>query len=489
MKDATALRFNPVRDHMDLGEAFFTTVAAADFPETRLRYANRDWAERVGLMGLEEADWIAHFGRFRPFEGSLPQPLALKYHGHQFQHYNPDLGDGRGFLFAQMREPETGRLLDFGTKGSGQTPFSRAGDGRLTLKGGVREVLATTRLEALGVNTSKTFALIETGEALHRGDEPSPTRSSVMTRLSHGHIRIGSFQRPYFLQEPDNLEALLTYACRTYAPAIYRVAFEGSGGGGVAQAAPLFLRWVCRNCANTVADWFAAGFVHGVLNTDNINITGESFDYGPYRFLEQMDPNKVAAYFDHSGLYAFGRQPEAVYWNLQQLALVLVQLADQDSIIAALKTYSDRLGEAVEARLFRRLGLVATGVPETDQPFLQNLLSTLRTSALPLDPTLYRAFGGREWPVGEAWADIAARAKDFSIAEPSRLDHPYFQSSSSGTTLTYADIEALWEGIAERDDWSLFEDKLAETEAMRVAYDFTPVIADDGTLALSDEPA
>ena len=139
----------------------------------------------------------------------LPQPLALKYHGHQFQDYNPDLGDGRGFLFAQMREPGTGRLLDFGTKGSGQTPYSRFGDGRLTLKGGVREVLATTRLEALGVNTSKTFALIETGESLHRNDEPSPTRSSVMTRLSHGHVRIGSFQRPDFLQEPEHLRQLL----------------------------------------------------------------------------------------------------------------------------------------------------------------------------------------------------------------------------------------------------------------------------------------
>ena len=182
--------FEPARNHLSLGEGFFAPVDAADFPKTILRYANHDWAEKVGLQGLSEQQWIEHFGRFKPFEGSLPQPLALKYHGHQFRHYNPDLGDGRGFLFAQMREPGAGRLLDFGTKGSGQTPFSRAGDGRLTLKGGVREVLATTRLEALGVNTSKTFALVETGEAWHRGDEPSPTRSAVMTRLSHGHIRI-----------------------------------------------------------------------------------------------------------------------------------------------------------------------------------------------------------------------------------------------------------------------------------------------------------
>lgn len=475
--------FQPATDHLDLGEAFFTPVQPADFPQTVLRYANYAWADRVGLEGLSEADWVSHFGRFQPLPGSLPNPLALKYHGHQFQHYNPDLGDGRGFLFAQLREPGSGRLMDMGTKGSGQTPFSRAGDGRLTLKGGVREVLATTRLEALGVNTSKTFALIETGEALYRGDEPSPTRSSVMTRLSHGHIRIGSFQRPYFLQEQDNLQALIAYACRTYAPAIYQAAYVDEGGAGAVMAAPLFLRWVGQNCANTVADWFAAGFVHGVLNTDNINITGESFDYGPYRFLEQMDPNKVAAYFDHSGLYAFGRQPEAVFWNLQQLAGALVTLSDQDAIIEALRSYNDTLSQAVESRLFQRLGLASSGRPETDQPFLQNLLATLRSSRAPLDDTLHRAFGGREWPQGDAWADVRARAGDFQPVDRRQLDQPYFQSSHA-TTLAYDEIEALWEPIAEQDDWSQFEAKLAQTETMAQAYGFSPISADDGSLAL-----
>ena len=476
--------FQPARNHLSLGEGFFAPVEAADFPQTILRYANHDWAEKVGLQALSEQQWVDHFGRFKPFEDSLPQPLALKYHGHQFRHYNPDLGDGRGFLFAQMREPGSGRLLDFGTKGSGQTPFSRAGDGRLTLKGGVREVLATTRLEALGVNTSKTLALVETGEALHRGDEPSPTRSSVMTRLSHGHIRIGSFQRPYFLQEQDTLEALLKYACVTYAPAIHKAAYEDEGGAGAATAAPLFLRWVGRNCANTVADWFAAGFVHGVLNTDNINITGESFDYGPFRFLEKMDPNKVAAYFDHSGLYAFGRQPEAVYWNVQQLASALVTISDQDAIIDALKGYSESLSDAVEDRLLRRLGLASTGRRELDQPFLQNLLSTLRSTAIPLDDALHRAFGGREWPDGQAWDDVRSRAKDFVPVRAERLENPYF-SNSAACSLAYDEIEALWAPIAERDDWSMFADKLAQTDAMRLAYALEPETADDGSHALS----
>jgi serine/tyrosine/threonine adenylyltransferase len=179
----------PSTAHLALGEAFYDRVTPATFPELTLRYRNQRAAASVGLDTLSDERWLDHFGRFVPIPGSLEAPLALRYHGHQFQAYNPDLGDGRGFLFAQL-EDEHGRLLDLGTKGSGRTPWSRMGDGRLTLKGGVREVLATEMLEALGVNTSKTFALFETGEALFRGDEPSPTRSA-QRRLRKRGIAFG----------------------------------------------------------------------------------------------------------------------------------------------------------------------------------------------------------------------------------------------------------------------------------------------------------
>src|SRR5579859_7297899 len=171
--------FVPEARILSLGDNFYDRVVAADFPATILRFRNDRAAAEVGLADLSDAEWIDRFGRFRPLEGSLPEPLALRYHGHQFRVYNPDIGDGRGFLYAQLRDSR-GRLMDLGTKGSGQTPWSRFGDGRLTLKGGVREVLATEMLEALGVYTSKSFSLFETGESLMRGDEPSPTRSSVL---------------------------------------------------------------------------------------------------------------------------------------------------------------------------------------------------------------------------------------------------------------------------------------------------------------------
>ncbi|HRD75244.1 MAG TPA: protein adenylyltransferase SelO family protein, partial [Hyphomicrobiaceae bacterium] len=176
--------YRPDPRHFTLGEAFFDEVGPASFPKTILRVRNDRWARRIGIEALSDDEWVRHLARFEALPANIRKPLALRYHGHQFRVYNPDLGDGRGFLFAQMRDSVDDRLLDLGTKGSGQTPWSRRGDGRLTLKGGIREVLATEMLEALGVYTSKSLSLIETGEALTRNDEPSPTRSSVLVRLS-----------------------------------------------------------------------------------------------------------------------------------------------------------------------------------------------------------------------------------------------------------------------------------------------------------------
>ena len=164
MNNPQACAYSPDPAIREIADFIADPVAAADFPETVLRFRNDRAAASVGLERLSDQDWLRHFGRFAPLPDNLEQPLALRYHGHQFRVYNPEIGDGRGFLFAQMRD-DRGRLMDLGTKGSGQTPHSRFGDGRLTLKGAVREILATEMLEALGVETSKTFSVIETGEA------------------------------------------------------------------------------------------------------------------------------------------------------------------------------------------------------------------------------------------------------------------------------------------------------------------------------------
>jgi len=253
--------YRPDPLYLTLGPGFSDPVKPADFPVSLLRFRNQRWARSIGLDELTDAEWTDHFHRFEPLPGNLREPLAMRYHGHQFRSYNPDIGDGRGFLFAQMRD-HAGRLLDLAAKGSGRTPYSRFGDGRLTLKGGVREILAASMLEAVGVYTSKAFSLFETGEALERSDEPSPARSSVLVRLQHSHIRFGTFQRAAFFEDSDQIRALVRHVGEAYYPEILAVS--------EADQPAALLRAATTATARMCAQWMAAGFVHGVLNTDNM---------------------------------------------------------------------------------------------------------------------------------------------------------------------------------------------------------------------------
>lgn len=456
--------FRPETIHAELGGDFFDPVRAAEFPAARLRFRNVRWAARIGLAELDETRWLAHFGRFEPLPGSLPEPLALRYHGHQFRVYNPDLGDGRGFLFAQARDLVDGRLLDLGTKGSGRTPWSRGADGRLTLKGGVREILATEMLEALGVYTSKTFSLVETGEALTRGDEPSPTRASVLVRLSHGHIRIGSFQRFAALGDGAALRRLVDHAIAHYWP------------DAAAEPDPVagFYERVVGAVARLGAEWFAAGFVHGVLNTDNIAITGESFDYGPWRFLDRFEAGFTAAYFDETGLYAFARQPEALNWNLARLGECLIPLSTRAAIETPFDSFADRFQDALARQTFARLGLLAEdralahrfwGVMQETKPPVQQVFHDLlgarpeRVAASPLRPLFETA----------PWAEVIDGLRDLAPAPglAAALDHP--AAGEPPQTMVIDEVESIWKAIDERDDWEPLAAKIA---AVRRAGDF-----------------
>ena len=463
--------YRPSQPHAELGDGFFDPVAAADFPALLLRYRNQRWAARVGLEGLTDNEWLQHFGRFESLPDGLPQPLALRYHGHQFRQYNPELGDGRGFLFAQLRDDQN-RLLDLGTKGSGTTPWSRGADGRLTLKGGVREVLDSEMLEALGVDTSRSFSLVETGEALDRGDEPSPTRAAVLTRLSHSHIRIGTFQRLAYQQDQERLQRLLDYTIRTYRPALW---VDDTGA-----RATSFLRDVCSRVAVLGADWMAAGFVHGVLNTDNINVTGESFDYGPWRFLSVFDPEFTAAYFDHNGLYAYGRQPGTLRWNLERLAECLLGFADKPALEAALETFAPAYYTALASATLRRLGLRETGQAQ-DKQLTAAFWHFLQETGIAFEQAIFDWHGGlhslaragrspvAETYTVESFAPVRLLLEQAIPVAGLHLDHPYFARSTPRTMLI-GDVETIWAPIAAADDWRLFHQSLAEIDQMREAY-------------------
>ena len=461
--------YRPDPKILELGPDFYDAVEPAKFPKAIPRFLNARWAERVGL-DLDDPGWVRHFCRFEPLPDNLKEALALRYHGHQFRVYNPEIGDGRGFLFAQLRDGSgwraqpsqpgrADRLLDLGTKGSGQTPYSRHADGRLTLKGGLREILATEMLEALGVNTSKSFALFETGEALERGDEPSPTRSSVLTRLSHGHVRIGSFQRLAFLGQVENIQILVRYC-------LANLYGEQPSASDSENALRLF-DLVSQATATLAASYLAAGFVHGVLNSDNIAITGESFDYGPWRFTPEWDPDFTAAYFDHYGLYSFARQPEAIHWDLAQFAGCLSLVTEAPPLSEALGGWSARFEEALVEAMVRRLG-IAQG--DNDREIAAALIKALASRAAPIDRLFFDWRGGRD-PGKARYPHPPFRALAATLKGRKRpRAHPYW-SDAAPCSMPIEEVEAIWSAISESDDWQPFEDKVRAIRRMGEAME------------------
>lgn len=464
-----AFDFRPDRAFPALGAEFADPVDPADFPHIEERFWNRRWAREIGLDGLGRDEKIEHFARFAPLPGWTDRPLAMRYHGHQFRQYNPQIGDGRGFLYAQMRDP-AGRLLDFGTKGSGQTPWSRSGDGRLTLKGAVREILAAQVLEALGVYTSKAFAVFETGDQLHRHDEPSPARGAVLTRLQHSHVRFGTFQRQAYAQNTENLTALVDHCIAAYYPAL-----DDREG----EERPLaLLNEILAQSARLAGEWMAAGFVHGVLNTDNLNVTGESFDYGPWRFLPYFEPSFTAAYFDEHGLYAFARQPEAVFWALQQLGAALSLIVPGERLVEVLNTFPERYRASVGTAFTRRLGIRHTEGSSQDD-LIRAALTFLMDSRAPWEAFFFDHFAKRDMEApddrralyaGEPYDAFRTAFDAFEAERPERLNHPYFRRSDP-VHMTIEQMEASFAPIHEHDDWSAFHTLLGDIAEVRAGYD------------------
>jgi uncharacterized protein YdiU (UPF0061 family) len=314
-------------------------------------------------------------------------------------------------------------------------------------------------LEALGVNTSKSFALFETGEALERGDEPSPTRSAMLTRLSHGHIRIGTFQRLAFFGEIENLKKLTRYCLEM----LYSEEVAADDGENALRLFDL----VSERTATLAASYLAAGFVHGVLNSDNINITGESFDYGPWRFTPEWDPDFTAAYFDHYGLYAFGRQPEAIHWDLAQLAGCLSLISEAPALSELLAGWSARFDTALVDALLLRLGIARGG---NERAIAAALIKALASRTEPIDRIFFDWRGGRD-PGTEAYPSDPFRelARLLEGRENPRT-HAYW-SDPAPCSMHIDEVEAIWSAIATSDDWQPFEDKVRAVRRMGEAME------------------
>jgi uncharacterized protein YdiU (UPF0061 family) len=448
-----------------LGADYADVVAAAEFPLHHLRFRNDDVLQKIGLTPnqVTDADFIAAFGQF---QGREPL-LALRYHGYQFGEYNPRLGDGRGFLYGQVRGTD-GELYDFGTKGSGTTPYSRGGDGRLTLKGGVREVLASEALHHLGVRTSRCLSMIETGEQLWRGDEPSPTRSSVMVRFSRSHIRFGTFERLHALQRPDLIQRLLDHVIEVYYS---HLATDPD------RYAKFYTELVQRT-AELVAQWMSVGFCHAVLNTDNMSITGESFDYGPYAFIEYYDPSFAAAYFDYYGRYSYGNQPGICRWNLEMLQRPLALVMAQSDLDEGLRAFEPAYYATYRQRMLQKLGFEQWDSPLADALLGQtiHLLQSMQVGYHDFFAAL-RQTASDLWhsDAGHILSDSATRFESAEILE--RLEpwrQAYFKMLQQYpltaipeicerlrrhnplTVILRPKIEAVWAAITETDDWQPF---------------------------------
>jgi len=473
-----SLEYRPALE--SLGYDYFDEVAAAEFPQHILRFRNDQLLPLLGLNPHEvkDDDFIQAFGKFqgvRPF-------LALRYHGYQFGEYNSRLGDGRGFLYGQVRGTD-GELYDFGTKGSGTTPYSRSADGRLTLKGGIREVLAAEALYNLGVRTSRCLSLIETGEALWRGDEPSPTRSSVMVRFSRSHIRFGMFERLHYFKRPDLIKKLLNHVIEQYYPKITPLTKEEAGEE---DKYVQFYAELVERVAQLVAQWMAAGFCHAVLNTDNMSITGESFDYGPFAFIPTYNPNFTAAYFDYYGRYSYGNQPGICKLNLemlQQPLAAVIPLADMET---ALTKFDDVFYSNYLQLMLNKMGFEQLPEPQTNE------LLGLTLQFLVDSQVGYHAFFAQlAQQFNPSWRDdvdqifnsalfLESAAEPDSLVKLREFYHHLLQTLSIDqmediakrlqdknpkTVLLRPVIETVWEAIAQEDNWQPFYELLKRIQA------------------------
>ncbi|MDG2990222.1 YdiU family protein [Candidatus Synechococcus calcipolaris G9] len=461
-----------------LGEAYADEVVAAEFPQHLLRFRNDDLLPQIGLnpSDVADGDFIQAFGKF---EQRMPL-LALRYHGYQFGEYNPRLGDGRGFLYGQVWGTD-GELYDFGTKGSGTTPYSRGGDGRLTLKGGVREVLAAEMLHRMGVRTSRCLSLIETGEELWRGDEPSPTRSSVMIRFSRSHIRFGTFERLNAIGRPDLIGPLLDHVIHYYYGDLVAIADKKE------RYLQFYDRLVQRT-VDLVAQWTAAGFCHAVLNTDNMSITGESFDYGPYAFIPTYDAGFTAAYFDYYGRYSYGNQPGICEWNLEMLQRPLAEVMPLEGMQAILKNFGDRFHRSYAQRMLEKLGF-----PHLAPEQGINLVRLTVDFLLQTQVSYPGFFGELRRQFSPLWlTDVGHIFRDTAFFTPEQQTallpwkQAYYQclqslsnnSDNGDRTVTHTlktynpfvvilrpEIEAVWEEITHNDNWHPFQNLLDKIKA------------------------
>ncbi len=320
------------------------------------------WNEKLAAeLGIEGTDPTVFAGSRVP-DGAAP--LAQLYAGHQFGSYNPQLGDGRAILLGEVVDTH-GERRDIQLKGSGPTPYSRMGDGRAWLGPVLREYVVSEAMHTLGIPTTRALAAVATGEPVYREQGALP--GAVLTRVASSHLRVGTFQIFAHRGQLDELRTLADYAIARHHP-------DADGPMGLLSA-------VCAAQAELVAGWMSVGFIHGVMNTDNCTISGETIDYGPCAFMDAFHEGRVFSSIDQLGRYAFGNQPRIAVWNMAQLATALIQLFDdKDQAVKDATAIVHAMPQQLEDAWLRRFGakLGLADVTADDQPLIEDLLNLMQ---------------------------------------------------------------------------------------------------------------
>jgi uncharacterized protein YdiU (UPF0061 family) len=347
-----------------LPDAFYTKLAPTSVKAPRLLAYNEKLAQELGLDHAPEDELALIFGGNEIPQGS--DPLAQLYAGHQFGNYNPQLGDGRAILLGEVLDTN-GLRHDLQLKGAGPTPYSRGGDGRAWLGPVLREYVVSEAMHALGIPTTRALAAVATGEDILREQGMLP--GAVLTRTATSHLRVGTFQVFAHRGQNDDLQTLTDYALARHYP-------QAKGAMGLLAA-------VCARQADLIARWMSVGFIHGVMNTDNCAIGGETIDYGPCAFMDDFNMSRVFSSIDRQARYAYGNQPNMAMWNMAQLATALLQLfEDKDAALAEATGIIHAMPDQIEAAWLHhfaaKIGISDPDAQDTD--LIQSLLDLMHAN-------------------------------------------------------------------------------------------------------------
>ncbi len=473
-----------------LPEHFYARLDPTPVEAPRIVKVNVELARELGLDAdaLTSEHGVAILAGNRVADGA--EPIALAYAGHQFGYFVPQLGDGRANLLGELVSRD-GQRYDVQLKGSGRTPFSRGGDGRAALGPVLREYIVSEAMAALGVPTTRALAAVTTGEQVLR-DTVLP--GAVLTRVAASHLRVGTFQYFAVRGDVEGLRMLADYAITRHDPDAarakepYRAMLEG----------------VIARQARLIAQWMLLGFIHGVMNTDNTSISGETIDYGPCAFLEEYDPAKVYSSIDHDGRYAYGNQPRVALWNLARLAESLLPILAQESgseeagLVAAneaLSAFEPRFEAAHIAGLRRKLGLVVER--EGDAALAENLLQCMAANRADFTLTFRRLCDAAAGLEGDARVralfDDPAAYDGWAAGWRRRLEEEFADGQARTAAMRRMNpafiprnhlLEAALDAANLRQDFQPFEDLLA---VISRPYDERPELERYATPARPEE--